>query len=60
MELIVEELKSDLENFNISAIQIQKEVEAKLQNAGIPIITKEDNEKIQPLRQPYLYKNKFL
>ncbi len=55
VEVIVEELKSELEDFNLTATQIQKEVEAKLQNAGIQILSKEDNEKIQPLRKPYLY-----
>jgi hypothetical protein len=55
VEVIVEELKPELEDYNLSVIQIQKEVEAKLQSAGINVLTKEDNEKIQPSRQPYLY-----
>jgi hypothetical protein len=36
-------------------IQIQSEVEAKLLKAGIPVLSKEENEKSQPLRKPYLY-----
>jgi hypothetical protein len=55
VEVIVEELKPELENFNLTAVQIQKEVEGKLQNAGIQVLSKEDNEKIQPLRMPYLF-----
>jgi hypothetical protein len=55
IEVIVEELNPELENFNLTAIQIQKEVEGKLQNAGIQVLSKEENEKIQPLRKPYLY-----
>jgi hypothetical protein len=55
VEVIVEELKSELEDFNLTATQIQKEVEGKLQNAGIQVLSKEENEKIQPLRKPYLY-----
>lgn len=55
VEVIVEELKSELEDYNISAIQIQKEVEALLKNSGIQVLSKEDNEKIQALRKPYLY-----
>jgi hypothetical protein len=55
VEVIVEELKPELEDFNLTAGQIQKEVEAKLQNAGIQVLSKEENEKIQPLRKPYLY-----
>jgi hypothetical protein len=55
VEVIVEELKSELEDFNLTATQIQKEVEVKLQNAGIQVLSKEENEKIQPLRKPYLY-----
>jgi hypothetical protein len=54
-EVIVEELKPELEDFNLTAGQIQKEVEWNLQNAGIQVLTKEENEKIQPLRKPYLY-----
>jgi hypothetical protein len=55
IEVIVEELNPDLENFSLTAGQIQKEVEGKLQNAGIQVLSKEENEKIQPLRKPYLY-----
>jgi hypothetical protein len=55
VEVIVEELKPELEDFNLTAGQIQKEVEGKLQNAGIQLLSKEENEKIQPLRKPYLY-----
>ena len=55
VEVIVEELKSELEDLNLTPSQIQKEVEGKLQNAGIQVLSKEENEKIQPLRKPYLY-----
>jgi hypothetical protein len=55
VEVIVEELKPELEDFNLTAAQIQKEVEGKLQNSGVQVLSKEDNEKIQPLRKPYLY-----
>jgi hypothetical protein len=54
IEVIVEELNPELENFNLTAVQIQKEVEGKLQNAGIQVLSKEENEKTQPLRKPYL------
>jgi hypothetical protein len=54
-EVIVEELKPELEDLNLTAGQIQKEVEGKLQKAGIQVLTKEENEEIQPLRRPYLY-----
>ena len=55
VEVLVEELKSELENFNITAIQIQSDVEAKLHEAGIKVLTKEENEKVQSHRKPYLY-----
>jgi len=55
VEVLVEEVKADLENYNLTAIQIQTEVEAKLREAEIKILSKEENEKIQPLRKPYLY-----
>jgi len=55
LEVIVEELKPELEDLNLTAGQVQKEVEGKLQNARIQVLTKEENEKIQPLRKPYLY-----
>ena len=55
MEVLVEELKDELENFNITAIQIQSDVEAKLRIAGIKVLSKEENEKIQTFRKPYLY-----
>jgi hypothetical protein len=54
IEVIVEELNPELENFSLTAVQIQKEVEGKLQNAGIQVLSKEENEKLQPLRKPYL------
>lgn len=55
VEVIVEELKPELQDFNLTAAQIQKEVEGKLQSAGIQVFSKDENEKIQPLRMPYLY-----
>ena len=55
MEVLVEELKDELENFNVTAIQIQSDVEAKLRMAGIKVLSKEENEKIQTFRKPYLY-----
>ncbi len=55
VEVLVEEVKPELENYNLTAIQIQTEVEAKLREAEIKILSKEDNEKAQPLRKPYLY-----
>jgi hypothetical protein len=55
VEVLIEELNPDLENLNLTMIQMQSEVEAKLRNAGVPVLSKEENEKIQPLRKPYLY-----
>ncbi len=55
VEVLIEELTPDLENLNLTLIQIQCDVEAKLRNAGIPVLSIEENEKIQPLRKPYLY-----
>jgi hypothetical protein len=55
VEVLVEEVKAELENYNLTAIQIQTDVEAKLLEAEIKVLSKEENEKIQPLRRPYLY-----
>ena len=55
VEVLVEEVKAELENYNLTAIQIQTDVEAKLREAEIRVLSKEENEKIQPLRKPYLY-----
>jgi hypothetical protein len=55
VEVLVEELKPELEDFNLTMIEVQADVELKLRNAGIGVLSKEDNEKIQPLRKPYLY-----
>jgi len=55
MEVLVEEVKAELEDYNLTAIQIQTDVEAKLREAEIKVLSKEENEKIQPLRKPYLY-----
>jgi hypothetical protein len=55
VEVLIEELNPDLENLNLTMIQMQSEVEAKLRKAGVLVLSKEENEKIQPLRKPYLY-----
>jgi len=55
VEVLVEEVKAELENYNLTAIQIQTDVEAKLREAEIKVFSKEENEKNQPLRKPYLY-----
>ena len=55
VEVLVEELNAELENFNLTMVQIQVDVESKLRMAGIEILSKEENEKIQPRRKPYLY-----
>jgi hypothetical protein len=55
VEVLVEEVKAELENYNLTAIQIQTDVEARLREAEIKVLSKEENEKIQPLRKPYLY-----
>ena len=55
VEVLVEEVNAELEEYNLTAIQIQTDVEAKLREAEIKILSKEENEKIQPLRKPYLY-----
>jgi hypothetical protein len=55
VEVLVEELKADLENYNLTALDIQTDVEAKLRAAGIKIFSKQENEKKQPLHKPYLY-----
>jgi len=55
VELLVEEVKAELENYSLTAIQIQTDVEAKLREAEIKVLSKEENEKLQPLRKPYLY-----
>jgi hypothetical protein len=54
IEVLVEEFKPEAEDF-ITVIQVQSDVESKLRHAGIRILTKEENEKMQPLRKPYLY-----
>jgi len=55
VEVLVEEVKAELEDYNLTAIQIQTNVETKLREAEIKILSKEENEKVQPLRKPYLY-----
>ncbi len=55
VEVLIEELNPDLENLSLTMIQIQIDVESKLRKAGVPVLSKEENEKIQPLRKPYLY-----
>ena len=55
VEVLVEEVKADLENYNLTALDIQTDVEAKLREAGIKIFSKEENEKNQPFHKPYLY-----
>jgi len=55
VEVLVEEVKAELEDYNLIAIQIQTNVEAKLREAEIKVLSKEENEKVQPLRKPYLY-----
>jgi hypothetical protein len=55
VEVLVEELNPDLENLDLTMIQMQSEVEANLRKAGVAVLSKEENEKIQPLRKPYLY-----
>lgn len=55
VEVLIEEFGPDLENYYLSVSQIQIDVESKLRKAGIEILTAEENEKIQPLRKPYLY-----
>ena len=55
VEVLVEELSPELENFSLTMLQIQTEVEAKLRTAGIDILSKEENEQVQPLSKPYLY-----
>jgi hypothetical protein len=55
VEVLIEELNPDLENLNLTMIQIQSDVESKLRKAGVQVLSKEENEKIQPLRKPYLY-----
>jgi hypothetical protein len=55
VEVLVEELKPELENYSLTMIQIQSDVESQLRMAGIEILRREENEKIQPLRMPYLY-----
>ncbi len=55
VEVLIEELNPDLENFNLTMIQIQSNVESRLRKAGVQVLSKEENEKVQPLRKPYLY-----
>ena len=55
VEVLVEEVNAELEECNLTAIQIQTDVEAKLREAEIKVLSKEENEKIHPLRKPYLY-----
>jgi hypothetical protein len=55
VEVLVEELKADLENYNLTMLDIQTDVEAKLRTAGIKVLSKEENEKNQPFHKPYLY-----
>lgn len=55
VEVLVEEVKDELENYNLTALQIQTDVEARLREAEIKVLSREENERIQPLRRPYLY-----
>jgi hypothetical protein len=55
IEILVEEVKGELEDYNLTAIQIQTDVEAKLRESQIKILSKEENEKLQPSRKPYLF-----
>ena len=55
VEVLIEELNPDLENLSLTMIQIQSDVESKLRKAGVEVLSKEENEKVQPLRKPYLY-----
>jgi hypothetical protein len=52
---LIEELNPDLENLTLTMIQVQSDVEARLRKAGVQVLSMEENEKIQPLRKPYLY-----
>ena len=54
IEILIEEFKPEVEDF-ISVLQAQTDLEGKLRQAGIRILTKEENEKLQPQRKPYLY-----
>jgi hypothetical protein len=55
VEVLIEELDPDLENLSLTMIQIQSDVESKLRKAGVEVLSKEENENVQPLRKPYLY-----
>ena len=45
VEVLVEELNADLENLSLTMIQVQSKVEAKLRKAGVPVLSKEENER---------------
>ena len=40
VEVLIEELNPDLENFNLAMIQIQSDVESKLRKAGVKVLSK--------------------
>lgn len=55
VEVLVEEIRPELEDFHITVIQIQGDVEAQLRHAGIRVLSQRENARIHSLRQPYLY-----
>ncbi len=54
VEVLVEEVGADLEDYNITTSQVLVEVVSRLKKAGIEVLSSEEDEKIQPLRKPYL------
>jgi hypothetical protein len=54
VEVLVEEIGADLEDYNVTTYQVLVEVVSRLNKAGIEVLSREEDEKIQPLRKPYL------
>lgn len=54
VEVLVDEVGADLEEFNLTTSQVLGNVISRLRKAGIEVLSTEEDEKIQPLRKPYL------
>lgn len=54
VEVLVDEVGADLEEYNLTTSQVLVNVVSRLRKAGIEVLSTEEDEKIQPLRKPYL------
>jgi hypothetical protein len=54
VEVLVDETGQDLEEFNFTSSQVIGEIVSRLKKAGIDVLSNEENQRLQPLRKPYL------